>query len=72
MEVVNDFGDPFFKVLFEEVLEFAGEFDACGTAAYNDHVEEAFALFVGLVFERGGFHAIHDSFANLLRIADFF
>ena len=71
VEVVDDFGDPFFEVLFEEILEFAGKFDACGTAAYDNHVEEAFALFVGLVFERGRFHAVHDSFADLLCIADF-
>ncbi len=70
MEVIDDFWDPFFEVLLEEVLKFAGKFDACGTAAYDHHMEEPFALLGRLVFESGGFDAIHDPFADLLGISD--
>ena len=72
VELVDDVGDPFSEVLLEEVLELAGEFDARGTAADDNHVEEPFALRVGLVFEAGGFDAVHDALADLLGVADFF
>ena len=72
MELVDDVGDPFFEVLFEEVLEFAGEFDAGGAAADDDHVEESFAFLRRLVFEAGRFDAVHDALADLLGVADFF
>ncbi len=72
VETVDDVRYPFFEVLLEEVLKFAGKFDACGTAAYDDHVQEAFAFFGGLVFEAGGFDAVHDSLADLLGVAHFF
>lgn len=71
VEVVGDFRDPFLEILLEEVLELAGEFDTCGTTAYDDHVEEAFTLFRRLIFEAGGFDAVHDALADLLGVANF-
>lgn len=72
VEVVGDVRDPFLEVLFEEVLEFAGELNACGAAANDHHVQKTFAFLVGLVFEARSFDAVHNALADLLGVADFF
>lgn len=72
MEVVGDFRDPFLEILFEEVLQFAGEFDAGGAAADDDHVQKTLSFRRGLIFEARGFDAVHDALPYLLCITNLF
>ena len=55
--------------LFEEILQFSCELDACRTTSYNNHVQKAFPLLIRLVFEGSSLDAIHDSFPDLLSIS---
>ena len=72
MEVVGDFRDPFLEILFEEVLQFTGEFDAGGAAADDDHVQKTSSFLRRLIFEASGFDAVHDALPYLLCIANLF
>lgn len=71
MEVILEFGNPLAKVVLEEILKFTGEFHTCWATADHNHVEETLDLFGGLIFEGGGFTAVHDTLTDLLSVTDF-
>ena len=72
MEIVNDIWHPFLEVLFEEVLQFTGKFDTCGSPSNNNHVKKAFTLLIRLIFEASSLNTVHDALANLLGVPYFF
>ena len=71
-EVLLDIGDPLPQVIVEEILKLASKLDTCGPTANYNHVKKSLNLVWILVFEGGGFAAVHDAFSDPLGIADFF
>lgn len=69
-EAIRDLGHPSLKVIFEEILEFTGEFDTSGATTDDNHVQKTLALLRALVLEGGGFTAVHDTLTDTLSIAD--
>lgn len=72
MEVVLDFRNPLFQVVVKEILQFTSELDTCGTTTNHNHVQKSLDFLWGLIFEHGSLNAVHDTLADMLRIADFF
>ena len=72
VEILLDVGDPLPQVLVEEILKLAGKLNTCGSTANYNHVKKSFNLVWILVFEGGGFAAVHNAFPDPLGIADFF
>jgi hypothetical protein len=70
VEIVLNLRNPLAQVILEKVLQLARKFDTGGTTANNNHVQKTLDLVLGLVLEGSRLDAVHDTLANLLRVAD--
>jgi hypothetical protein len=71
MKVLTDIRYPLLEIFYEKVLQFACKFHTSRASADNNHVKKSLDFLIRLVFEDGGFTAVHDSATDGLGIVDF-
>lgn len=71
MEVLMNIRDPLFQILIEEILQLARELNSRRTSSNDNHVQQALDFLLRLSLEHGRLDTVHDTLADVLRIANF-